>query len=536
MIPGSPRFDERAAQATTFLQRLRPRRHWTLVTEGLALPKVGSFNPTVMSEVAAARGFVIAAQSRGYGMTVCLADLAAPLQRPFTEKEFAASSAIAVSVRRLKPDEAISVWGEGGEPSAIIDTGFAMVLVYCLEAAAPMATIQNISAALVAKFERFEAAPAWLLPLPGTYRHKGPAVQVIRHNPQRFFPIEKLIARPAAGVAMRSAKASTFEAKEIPWLWRHRIPAGEFVNLAGRGAAAKTTMLLGLAATLSRGGQWPDGSPAPKGSALVVEAEDPVNEVTIPRLLAAGADLDRVGIVDRVGAVGVITPEMLEAAEKDAALRDLRMVILSPIRNLIGDNNQPNNVIRDRLMPLLDWARRRQLVIFNIMHPVKGNDKEDAAAIAGSAAYVELARMNWLATSDAGDVRKVINLKTNIAPQGIGSRYRVRQAFVQGGIETTRVEWLDEIGQQPADVGAQRPEAPALAGAVVLPFPWQDSNDSAAIGWLREQLAGGPRAASDILAAAGAANVPERSVYWAAKKLNVKRTGSSRTGGKVWEL
>ena len=186
-------------------------------------------------------------------------------------------------------------------------------------------------------------------------------------------------------------------------------------------------MCLQLAAAISRGAAWPDGTPAPKGRALVIEGEDPVDTVTVPRLIAAGADLDRVTLVDQ--GEDMLTAGDLEDAA--AGIEDLRLIVLSPIRRLIHDNQATNTEIRRRLEPLIAWARKRRCGLIGIMHPLKGNDRQSADALAGSPAYTELSRSTHLATVDEDDPepnirlkrRQLMAVKTNIAPEGMRSRH-----------------------------------------------------------------------------------------------------------------
>ena len=53
-----------------------------------------------------------------------------------------------------------------------------------------------------------------------------------------------------------------------------------------------------MAATVTKGGDWPCGEgTAPKGNVLMLTAEDDIDDTVVPRLMAAGADLDRVEII-----------------------------------------------------------------------------------------------------------------------------------------------------------------------------------------------------------------------------------------------
>jgi putative DNA primase/helicase len=60
--------------------------------------------------------------------------------------------------------------------------------------------------------------------------------------------------------------ADTLEMEIIEWLWLHWLALGKLHLIAGAPEAGKTTIALALAATISSGSYWPDGTKAPAGS------------------------------------------------------------------------------------------------------------------------------------------------------------------------------------------------------------------------------------------------------------------------------
>lgn len=85
---------------------------------------------------------------------------------------------------------------------------------------------------------------------------------------------------------------------------------GKLHILAGAGGTGKTTLLIGLIATITTGGRWPDGSRCSEpGNALIWSSEDDPADTLIPRLTAAGADMSRVYIIQgRTNAQGDADP------------------------------------------------------------------------------------------------------------------------------------------------------------------------------------------------------------------------------------
>jgi hypothetical protein len=96
-------------------------------------------------------------------------------------------------------------------------------------------------------------------------------------------------------------RGDTIKPKPIGWLWRGWLARGKMHILGGAPGTGKTTIGLSLAAIVTQGGVWPDGSrcPAP-GQVVIWSGEDDPADTLVPRLMAAGADMAHVHFVDNV--------------------------------------------------------------------------------------------------------------------------------------------------------------------------------------------------------------------------------------------
>jgi len=112
--------------------------------------------------------------------------------------------------------------------------------------------------------------------------------------------------------------------------------------LAGNPGCGKSQVSIAVAATISTGGRWPDGTPCEKGSVIFIANEDDAADTINPRLEAVGADCERVHIVDAViGVDGKATGWTLERGTDEIIdlclqLEDVALIVIDPITAYIG--------------------------------------------------------------------------------------------------------------------------------------------------------------------------------------------------------
>lgn len=107
----------------------------------------------------------------------------------------------------------------------------------------------------------------------------------------------------SAEVEIESFAALPIE--RITWLWTARIAAGKLNLFVGDPEKGKSLVSIDVAARVSTGRDFPDGTPCEPGDVLIVSCEDDAGDTVAPRLLEAGADLARpkqsVAIQSRAG-------------------------------------------------------------------------------------------------------------------------------------------------------------------------------------------------------------------------------------------
>ena len=145
----------------------------------------------------------------------------------------------------------------------------------------------------------------------------------------------------------------------IQWLWHFWIALGKLMILAGAPGAGKTTIVLALAATLSRGGKWPDGSRCEPGNVLIWSGEDDMADTLVPRLLAMGADMSKVYFITGARVDGETVPfdparDMVTLNAKAKEIGDVKLLMVDPVASAVAGDSHKNGEVRRALQPLVD--------------------------------------------------------------------------------------------------------------------------------------------------------------------------------------
>lgn len=206
--------------------------------------------------------------------------------------------------------------------------------------------------------------------------------------------------------------AADIETKSINWFWDQRIPADSLSLLIGMPNAGKSTWTMDVAARVSTGVQWPIGDQrnVPTGSVLILSAEDGPEQIIVPRLRAAQADLNKVHIVEAVqrdgrrSGVDVATDAGLLARLMDR-LGDVKLIIVDPLDSYIGGNTDifRGNEARAALWPLKDLAEQHGVTVIIAHHFNKTPSTNAIDRVSGARSFGALPRSVWIAMADEED-------------------------------------------------------------------------------------------------------------------------------------
>lgn len=93
-------------------------------------------------------------------------------------------------------------------------------------------------------------------------------------------------------------RMSDVQQTAVHWLWYPYIPFGKLTILQGNPGEGKTYFAMYLTAACTNRQQLPNGELLEPFNVIYQTAEDGLGDTVKPRLIEAGADLDRVLVID----------------------------------------------------------------------------------------------------------------------------------------------------------------------------------------------------------------------------------------------
>ena len=216
--------------------------------------------------------------------------------------------------------------------------------------------------------------------------------------------VSKLVARCADDI----------EPEAVSWLWDGRIARGKHTCIAGEPGTGKSQVSISIIAAITTGGTWPCGEgEAPIGSSVIVlSAEDGEADTIKPRLMAAGADCQKVHLVSAVLCEGVGRRSFniqadLDLLEKEIErIGDVGLIVIDPISSYLGRVDSHKNAdVRGVLEPIGEMAERLGVAVLSITHFSKagiGSATKALHRFIGSIAFVGAPRMAFAVLGGPG--------------------------------------------------------------------------------------------------------------------------------------
>ena len=242
-------------------------------------------------------------------------------------------------------------------------------------------------------------------------------------------------------------KASEVQVKSVEWLWYPYIPYGKVTVLQGEAGDGKSTLILKLAAMLTRGEPMPftDGEGAEPVNVIYQSTEDDADDTIVPRFIAAGGDTDRLLFINEKEQYLSFSDErLLEAIRQTKA----KLIVLDPLSAYIGESTSINsaNEVRRQFRPLIDIAKEQGCAIVIVHHMNKAIGQKALNRGVGSVDIVGAARSVLLVgrtDKERSDERILAQVKSNLAPTGNAILFSVDESGIHWLEETART--ADEV-------------------------------------------------------------------------------------------
>ena len=98
---------------------------------------------------------------------------------------------------------------------------------------------------------------------------------------------------------LKMIRMSEVESQEVKWLWYPFIPYGKLTIIQGDPGDGKTTLVLNIAAKLSKGESLDSDMDVQEPVNVIYQtAEDGLADTVKPRLELAGADCEKILVID----------------------------------------------------------------------------------------------------------------------------------------------------------------------------------------------------------------------------------------------
>ena len=318
--------------------------------------------------------------------------------------------------------------------------------------------------------------------------------------PNRNYFKSIVLKEPSKPETVKIIRMSDVELTPVDWLWKPYLPFGKLSVLQGNPGEGKTYFAMHLAAACTNGKLLPNMERMEPFNVIYQTAEDGLGDTVKPRLIEAGADLDRVLVIDDSDVQLTLSDERIEKAIIE---NNARLVIIDPIQAYLGadvDMNRANEV-RPIFMRLGQVAQRTGCAILLIGHLNKAAGMQSLQRGLGSIDIAAAVRSVMFIGKLKHDptMRILTHEKSSLAPPGLSLAFSLGD---EGGFR-----WVGEY-----DITADE----MLSGIE----PQRETKTQQAKDLICALLAGGKQVFSeDIDKAALERGIPGRTVRDAKREL-----------------
>jgi putative DNA primase/helicase len=276
----------------------------------------------------------------------------------------------------------------------------------------------------------------------------------------------------------------------------------------------------------------------------MLTAEDDVADTVVPRLAAAGADLERVHLISMVSDSGKdrmfsLVSDLRLLKQKIAEIGNVALVLIDPISAYLGVGKMDSfrtTDVRAVLAPLVALAAELKVAVVGIMHFNKKVDITNVLLrVSDSLAFGATARHVYGVVNDPENKRKlIVRAKNNLASANTANKalaYRFALRQVGTDPESGKEIWAPHIVWENQYIDVTASEAMQAASDNRAPAARDEAKKL-----LAQILAHGPVAQVEIEDVATANGIAKRTLYRAKADLGIMAKKDGANGGWTWRL
>lgn len=299
---------------------------------------------------------------------------------------------------------------------------------------------------------------------------------------------------------LRLINMKDVEVESIEWLFYPFIPYGKITIIQGDPGEGKTTLVLQIIASLTKGTSVLEDKETEPINVIYQTAEDGLADTIKPRLLKANADCSRVLVIDDRDIPLTMLDIRLEQA---IAETKARLVVLDPIQGFLGTRVDMHraNEIRPVMKHISELAEKYKCAIILIGHMNKCSMGKSTYRGLGSIDFQAAARSVLIVgrIKDEPEIRVVCQTKNSLAPEAKSIAFRLS--------EENGFEWIGEYDVAVDDL---------LSGTA------KGTKKQTAMDFLETILSGGQMQQTAIMQLAEEKGISQKTLRNAKEALDIK--------------
>jgi hypothetical protein len=335
---------------------------------------------------------------------------------------------------------------------------------------------------------------------------------VLSMPPVTFSDGETTGPAPLVGRTLRLTPASQITVRPVRWCWENRVARGTLALLGGREGIGKSLVAYTLLADVTRGAL--EGIYYGTPRAVIVAATEDAWEFTIvPRLMAAGANLDlvyRVDVVTSEGSESAVTlPKDLAELERVTRESGAVLTLLDPLLSRLDASldTHKDAEVRLALEPLVAYAAATDSTVLGLIHVNKSVSTDLLTTLMASRAFAAVARSVLIVMRDPeNDTTRLLGqAKNNLGREDLPTLMFTIDSYLaattdEGEVWTARLQWT---GESDRSIQAAAETAAASTG--------DRSANAEAKDWLSDYLTSQGGSANSVTVKAEAQKAGHRS-------------------------